>query len=199
MLSTYGIVICKNPNCHCASYMRVETDARSDLLKLLQDNTKDERILPLIEQLEPMRPADLRRDRESLTGAWELRWSSSKQPWLKQASWLENLQLLDLKRGLGMNLLRPKGFLSSIAAVSVQADLAVLDQKRVEVKFRTGGWIGPILPSGRRLRLFKEVTQSFPAWLDITILDEKLRVCRGNAGTIFALTRRTDINIDSLM
>ena len=98
-----------------------------------------------------------------------------------------------------MNLLRPKGFLSSIAAISVQADLAVLDQKRVEVKFRTGGWVGPTLPSGRRLKLFKEVTQSFPAWLDITILDEKLRVCRGNAGTIFALTRRMDISIDSLM
>ena len=193
------MVICKNPNRHWARYMRVETDVRSDLLELLQDNTKDERILPLIEQLEPMQPADLRRDRESLTGAWELRWSSSKQPWLKQAPWLENLQLLDLERGRGMNLLRPKGFLSSIAAISVQADLAVLDQKRVEVKFRTGGWVGPTLPSGRRLKLFKEVTQSFPAWLDITILDEKLRVCRGNAGTIFALTRRMDISIDSLM
>ena len=70
MPSTHGMVICKNPNRHWARYMRVETDVRSDLLELLQDNTKDERILPLIEQLEPMQPADLRRDRESLTGAW---------------------------------------------------------------------------------------------------------------------------------
>ena len=42
----------------------------------------------------------------------------------------------------------------------------------------------------------RAVKQSFPAWLDITVLDEQLRICRGNAGTIFALLRRDDLEID---
>jgi hypothetical protein len=37
------------------------------------------------------------------------------------------------------------------------------------------------------------VKQSFPAWLDITVVDAELRLCRGNAGTLFALLRRPDL------
>ena len=40
----------------------------------------------------------------------------------------------------------------------------------------------------------RQVQQSSPAWLDITVLDEQLRICRGNAGTIFALLKRDDLN-----
>jgi hypothetical protein len=43
------------------------------------------------------------------------------------------------------------------------------------------------------------VSQSFPAWLDITVLDEELRVCRGNAGTVFALLRRHDLALGDLL
>ena len=179
--------------------MKIATNPRLNLLELLQHNPKDKRIFPLIEQLESKQPANLERDRELLAGVWELRWSSSKQPWLKQAPWLENLQLLDPEQGQGMNLLRLKGFLSSAAAISVQANLSVLDQRRVEVNFRRGGWIGPMLPGGRRLEILREISQNFPAWLDITVLDEELRVCRGNAGTVFALIRRTDMRIADLM
>jgi hypothetical protein len=39
---------------------------------------------------------------------------------------------------------------------------------------------------GLRLQLLRQVKQSFPAWLDITVLDEELWVCRSNAGTLFA-------------
>jgi len=42
------------------------------------------------------------------------------------------------------------------------------------------------------------VQQSFPAWLDITVLDQQLRICRGNAGTTFALLRRSDIPLTEL-
>jgi len=41
----------------------------------------------------------------------------------------------------------------------------------------------------KRLSLMRAVTQSFPAWLDITVLDDQLRICKGNAGTTFALLR----------
>jgi len=146
----------------------------------------------LVEHLEQEQPADLVRDEPLLAGVWELRWSSSRQPWLREAPWLENLQVLDPNRGLGMNLLRLKGPLGSIAAISVVASLEVCPPQRVSVQFQRGGWIGPRL-GGNRLELLAAVRQSFPAWLDITVLDQELRVCRGNAGTLFALVRRPDL------
>jgi len=64
----------------------------------------------------------------------------------------------------------------------------------VQVRFQRGGWRGPLLGT-TRLQLQREVQQSFPAWLDITVLTEELRLCRGNAGTIFALLRRPDLAV----
>jgi hypothetical protein len=63
------------------------------------------------------------------------------------------------------------------------------------VRFERGGWLGPRFGEGR-LQLLREVRQSFPAWLDITVLDQELRVCRGNAGTLFALLRRSDLRLE---
>ena len=88
--------------------------------------------------------------------------------------------------------------MGTLAAMSVQADLKQVDGCRMEVRFRRGGWVGPQLPGGRRLQLLRDVQQSFPAWLDITVLDQQLRVCRGNAGTTFALLRRSDIPLTEL-
>lgn len=158
----------------------------------------DGSIRQLAEDLEREQPADLDRDRELLAGVWELRWSSSRQPWLREAPWLENLQVLAPERGLGMNLLRLKGPLGSMAAISVVAALEVCPPQRVSVQFQRGGWIGPRL-GGNRLELLAAVRQSFPAWLDITVLDQELRVCRGNAGTVFALVRRRDLSAQELL
>jgi hypothetical protein len=44
-----------------------------------------------------------------------------------------------------------------------------------------------------------ELKQRIPARLDITVLDEQLRVCRGNAGTLFALLRRDDLAVADLL
>jgi hypothetical protein len=66
------------------------------------------------------------------------------------------------------------------------------------VRFERGGWLGPPWGQGR-LQLLREVKQSFLAWLDITVLDEELRVCRGNAGTLFALLRRDDLAVADLL
>jgi hypothetical protein len=160
----------------------------------------------LIEGLERQQPADLRRDVALLRGVWELRWSSSALPYLAVAPWLENLQLLDPERGRGMNLLRLAGPLAPVAGIAVQAAIS-LDPvpesrstpcQRVTVRFERGGWLGPRL-GDTRLQLLREVRQSFPAWLDITVLDEELRVCRGNAGTLFALLRRPDLPLEDLL
>ena len=184
-----------------------EAAAREELLALLQPGAQavdPARVRALIETLERSQPADLSRDRDLLTGVWELRWSSSRLPYLAVAPWLENLQILDPGRGRGMNLLRLTGPLGPVAGIAVQAELTLVSAsegqpaQRVGVRFQRGGWLGPRL-GDRRLSLLREVNQSFPAWLDITVLDDRLRVCRGNAGTLFALLRRTDLRLDDLL
>ena len=174
-------------------------DARKDLVSILQRTPNNPSIAERVSALEQSHPADLSRDSALLEGVWDLRWSSSSQPWLRQAPWLENLQVLDPAQKRGCNLLRLRGPLGAIGAISVQADLEVINEKRVEVKFRKGGWLGPSLPGIGQFKLLREVEQSFPAWLDITFLDEELRICRGNAGTTFALLRHESITKDELL
>ncbi len=159
---------------------------------------RDAEVRSLIEALEKEAPADLGRQGPLLRGVWELRWSSSRAPYLRVIPWLENLQVLDPGRGLGMNLLRPAGPLRDLAAISVEAAIAVVGPQRVKVSFQRGGWIGPRV-GGRRLQLTRAVRQSYPAWLDITVLDQRLRVCRGSAGTLFALLRRDDLSPELLL
>jgi hypothetical protein len=169
--------------------------ARSELLSLLRSgHGPADRVRELIVQLERNQPANLEQEAGLLRGVWQLRWSSSSQPYLAVAPWLENLQLLDPERGRGMNLLRPAGPLAPLAAIAVQAAIAVEGPQRVRVTFERGGWLVPRL-GDRRLQLLRGVRQGFPAWLDITVLDQELRVCRGNAGTLFALLRRQDLSL----
>ena len=184
---------------------------REELLHLLwleprgAANLQGARIRELIRSLEQSQPADLATPEAlaALEGVWELRWSSSRQPYLAVAPWLENLQCLAPSQGRGMNLLRLSGPAGSLAGIAVEASIAVepveqLPCQRVQVRFRRGGWLGPSLGAGR-LQWLRSVDQSFPAWLDITVLDADLRICRGNAGTLFALTRRPDLNLVDLL
>ena len=184
---------------------------RLELLELLQQeprgsaNRHQERIKTLISALEQAQPANISstEDLMRLEGVWELRWSSSSQPYLAVAPWLENLQCLAPSQGRGMNLLRLSGPMASLAGIAVEASIEVIaaeqpPTQRVQVCFKRGGWLGPTLGAGR-LQWLRSVNQSFPAWLDITVLDQHLRVCRGNAGTLFALTRRSDLKLEDLL
>ena len=135
--------------------------------------------------------SDLTRDLDLLHGVWDLRWSSSTQPWLRQAPWLENLQILDPVRKRGGNILRLRGPLGAMGGIFVQADLDVINASRVEVCFRRGGWVGPRFSGFGHIKFLRDVRQSFPAWLDMTVLDAQLRICRGNAGTTFALLKQS--------
>lgn len=195
--------------------MSANASPRETLLQLLRQeprgaaNRQRDRITGLIQALEQSQPADLAAPGAlaQLEGVWELRWSSSSQPYLAVAPWLENLQCLAPSLGRGMNLLRLPGPWLELAAITVEASIAVAERpaadptaplQRVEVCFQRGGWLGPTLGSAR-LRWLRSVQQSFPAWLDITVLDRELRICRGNAGTVFALLRRNDLNLDQLL
>jgi hypothetical protein len=183
---------------------------RQALLALLRQEPRGaaKRDSPQVQQLvvalERAMPADLTAPKalEQLEGVWELRWSSSSQPYLAVAPWMENLQLLAPSQSRGMNLLRLTGPLAPLASIAVEAELSVDPstqvRQRVQVRFRRGGWLGPSLGAGR-LQLLRSVQQSFPAWLDITVLDDELRVCRGNAGTLFALLRRPDLSLEELL
>ena len=184
---------------------------RLELLQLLQQeprgsaNRHRERIQALISALEHAHQADLSSPEalKQLEGVWELRWSSSRQPYLAVAPWLENLQCLAPSQGRGMNLLRLSVQMAPLAGIAVEASIEVVPaeqppSQRVQVCFRRGGWLGPPLGTGR-LQWLRSVNQSFPAWLDITVLDHQLRVCRGNAGTLFALMRRSDLKLEDLL
>ena len=170
------------------------TQTRITLAELLRNHPSSEKIFELVQQLEQEQPADLSDQLDQLTGTWELRWSSSSQPWLKQSPGLLNLQILDPDQGRGRNILQLGGPLGQFAGIQVDADISVVSQQRVNVCFKRGGWAGPSI-AGRKLQLLRSIEQSFPAWLDITVLDDALRICRGNAGTIFALLKRPDIHL----
>lgn len=194
--------------------------ARRELLTLLRQeprgaaNRQGERVNQLCLALERMQPADLGASGalELLEGVWELRWSSSRQPYLAVGPWLENLQLLAPSQCRAMNLLRLPGPLAPLAGIAVEAAIAVSPDaeptdiaglpegplQRVQVRFQRGGWLGPPLGNAR-LQLLRGVQQPFPAWLDITVLDQELRLCRGNAGTLFALLRRPDLQLADLL
>ena len=196
------------------SSTRPAAEARRELLTLLRQeprgaaNRQGERVRQLCQELERVQPADLAAPGALalLEGVWELRWSSSKQPYLAVGPWLENLQLLAPSQGRAMNLLRLPGALAPLAGIAVEAALTLNPSEapaggpfqRVQVRFQRGGWLGPPLGSGR-LQLLRSVQQPFPAWLDITVLDQELRVCRGNAGTLFALLRRPDLALSELL
>ena len=172
----------------------------SELLALL-DSAKPNRdkLDELINALEAAASIDLSNahQQQQLEGVWELRWSSSKQPYLQVQPWLENLQVLMTSQGRGMNLLRLPPPLAA-AGVAVEAELCLEPPKRVQVRFRRGGLLGPQL-AGWRANVMTGIQQSFPAWLDITVLSGELRICRGQNGTLFALRKRHDLDPSALL
>ena len=172
----------------------------SELLALLQDAKPNRaRLYALIKDLEASASIDLSdaQQQQQLEGVWELRWSSSSQPYLQVQPWLENLQVLMPSQGRGMNLLRLPPPLAA-AGVAVEAELTLEPPKRVLVRFRRGGLLGPPL-AGWRANLMASIKQSFPAWLDITALSDELRICRGQNGTLFALRKRHDLEASALL
>ena len=89
----------------------------------------------MIKDVEAQTKVDLQEDLKLLEGVWELKWSSSKQPWLKQAPWLDNLQVLDPQRKSAVNLLKLRGAVGNIAVITVEAELTVDNDHRIGVKF----------------------------------------------------------------
>ena len=160
--------------------------SEDDLLNLLLKHPNAESIQTIAEQLEFDHNFSFSKDRDDLQGVWELRWSSSKSPFLKYSPFIDNLQILDPFNLNGLNLLKPKG-IKSIIGTGILTRLNYINEKKIGVKFTHAGVIGPKF--GRKnIKAMKEINNEQLGWLEITYLSNKLRICRGDKGTLFAVS-----------
>ena len=84
-------------------------DTESKLLEILIEKPNSKDILSMAMKLESKSKFNLKRDIEELRGIWELRWSSSKAPFLNYSPLIDNLQILNPSKSNAMNLLKPRG------------------------------------------------------------------------------------------
>ena len=171
-------------------------DTETKLLEILIEKPNSKDILSMAIKLERNSKFNLERDIKKLRGIWELRWSSSKAPFLKYSPLIDNLQILNPSESNAMNLLRPRG-LNGIVGTGIVAKLSPLNQFRVGVKFTHAGFIGPKI-GFKKLNALVQLKKEQRGWLDITYLSNNLRICRGDKGTIFILKKRNDKKLFSM-
>ena len=157
------------------------------LLDLILSSPKTKKIKNMAEELEKESKFTLNMDIEKLKGVWELRWSSSKAPFLNYSPLVDNLQILDPLNLNGLNLLKPKG-INSIIGTGIVAKLSSLNEKKIGVSFTHAGIIGPYL-GVRKINALAKIKKEQKGWLEITFLSKNLRICRGDKGTLFVLRR----------
>ncbi len=160
------------------------------LLDLLLSSPKTKKIKNIAEELEKESKFTLNMDIEKLKGVWELRWSSSKAPFLNYSPLVDNLQILDPLNRNGLNLLKPRG-INSIIGTGIVAKLSSLNEKKIGVSFTHAGIIGPYIGI-RKINALTKIKKEQKGWLEITFLSKNLRICRGDKGTLFILRRIQD-------
>ena len=160
------------------------------LLDLILSSPKTRKIKNMAEELEKESKFTLNMDIEKLKGVWELRWSSSKAPFLDYSPLVDNLQILDPLNLNGLNLLKPRG-INSIIGTGIVAKLSSLNEKKIGVSFTHAGIIGPYL-GVRKINALAKIKKEQKGWLEITFLSKNLRICRGDKGTLFILRRIKD-------
>jgi len=161
--------------------------SEDDLLNLLLKSPYSESISSIAEQLEIGHKFSFSKNINDLRGVWELRWSSSNSPFLKYSPFIDNLQILDPFNLNGLNLLKPRG-IRSIIGTGILISLYYINEKKIGVKFTHAGLIGPKF--GRKnIKSMREINNEQLGWLEITYLSNKLRICRGDKGTLFVLRK----------
>ncbi len=158
-----------------------------ELLNLLLKSPNSEKIKAIAEQLEIDHDFSFGKDRNDLQGVWELRWSSSNSPFLKFSPFIDNLQILDPFNLNGLNLLKPRG-IKSIIGSGILIRLFYINEKKIGVKFTHAGFIGPKFGK-RNIKAMTEINNEQLGWLEITYLSNRLRICRGDKGTLFVLRK----------
>ena len=157
------------------------------LLNLLLVSPNSEKIQSIAENLEIEYDFAFSKNRDDLQGVWELRWSTSKSPFLKYSPFIDNLQILDPFNLNGLNLLKPRG-IQSIIGVGILIKLYCINEKRTGVIFTNAGVIGPKFGK-KNLKVMNKISNGQKGWLEITYLSKRLRICRGDKGTLFVLRK----------
>ena len=166
----------------------METELK--LIRTLIEDQKSKNIVNLTEKLESKSNFILTRDVRKLKGIWELRWSSSNSPILNYSPILDNLQILDPLAGKAMNLLKPKRIKEIIGTV-ILAKIEPINNIRINIQFTKAGLVGPSI-GFNKLKALVKIKKEKLGWLDITYVSDKIRICRGDKGTLFILMKRTD-------
>ena len=157
------------------------------LIDLLIDSPKSNKIYDYATKLEKDSNFNIKNDLQNLTGIWELRWSTSSSPLLSYSPLINNLQILDPINSIGLNLLKPRG-IKSIIGTGIVSEINPISDTRIGVKFTYAGLIGPNLGM-RKIKALVKIKKEQTGWLDITYLSSKLRICRGDKGTLFVLNK----------
>ena len=160
------------------------------LIKLLLYQRSSKDIILLTKKLERNSKFILNKNKNKLTGVWELRWSSSNAPFLNYSPLIDNLQILDTVNLNALNLLKPKG-IKAIIGTGIVAKINPISDIRIGVKFSHAGLIGPKI-GFKKINALTRIKKEQKGWLDITYLSNKIRICRGDKGTLFILKRMED-------
>ena len=135
------------------------------LINLLLESPNSDKICSLAKTLEKESNFNIKKDLYTLTGIWELRWSSSSAPFLSYSPLLNNLQILDPINSLGLNLLKPRG-INSIIGTGIVAELNPTSEIRIDVKFTFAGLSGEKVTSAignlSRIKLLNNFSKKSP-------------------------------------
>ncbi len=176
---------------------------------LLDNEIERVKVLSLIEQLEEYNPnPEPLQAKDLLEGNWRLLYTTSKG--LLGLDRLPLLQLGQIYQCLRMgknkvyNLAEIVGMPLVEGLISVTATFEAVSSRRVNVKFeryiiglqrllnyRSANKFIEEIETGKKFFPldFSIDNQSKNAWLDITYLDNDLRISRGNEGSVFVLSK----------
>ncbi|MFO5491653.1 MAG: PAP/fibrillin family protein [Cuspidothrix sp.] len=176
---------------------------------LLTNSSQQQAILAAIANLEDFNPTPRPLAASNLLeGNWRLLYTTSKAllnidrlPFCKLG---QIYQCIRVESKSVYNIAEIYGIPSLEGLVSVAAKFEPVSQRRVQVKFQRSiiglqrliGYTSPEnfiqqIESGQKFTAFDFPIQSEQqqGWLDITYIDDDLRISRGNEGSVFVLTK----------
>lgn len=176
---------------------------------ILATSVDQQAILAAIAQLEDRNPTpNPLESAEKLDGNWRLLYTTSEEllridqfPLLKLG---QIYQLIRVQQAKIYNIAEVFGLPYLEGIVSVAARFEAVSEKRVNVRFERGivglqrliGYQTPetfaaAIEAGRKFAAldFPINSENQKGWLEITYLDDDLRIGRGNEGNVFVLTK----------
>jgi PAP_fibrillin len=175
---------------------------------LLATETDKQAILSAVAHLEDQNPTPRPIESDQLDGNWRLLYTTSRGllgidqfPLLKLG---QIYQLIRAKEGKIYNIAEVYGIPFLEGIVSVAARFQPVSERRVEVKFersilglqrlvnyQSSEDFVQQLEAGKKFTAidFSIESRDQQGWLDITYLDQDLRIGRGNEGSIFVLAK----------